>query len=112
MILYSMSLNGSNIGIKIHTLSDSSGYYVIGRNGSGVSSICKYILTSSTSALCQQIANLNSFSYGQLKISDTEYFVLNYNSADYSLYFFKFTFSMTRVDWANKMLWSSGVWLL
>ena len=88
MILYSASLDGSGLGIKIHILSDSSGYYVIGRNGSGVSSICKYILTSSTSALCQQIANFHSFSYGQLKISDTEYFVLNYDSANYPMYFF------------------------
>ena len=110
-LTFSSFLNGLSHGIKIHLLSDGSGYYVTGRDGSNRANIWKYLFSSPSSSGCQQISNFLYFAYGQLKISDSSMFVLGVQpSSPYQLHLYKHTFGSTSPDWSLKLSWPSGTW--
>ena len=50
--------------------------------------------------------------YGQVKISDSSFFMLGYGVSPFPLHFYRITFGSTSPDWADKMLCSSGSWTL
>ena len=89
-------------------MDDNSGYFIIGYDASNVASICKYIFSSSSSQ-CQSITNIKT-GYAQLMISSTQFFVLGTSTSTSDLYMYKLTFSVTTVNWANKILCPSGSW--
>ena len=91
-------------------LADLSGYFIIGYDSStSFAKSCKYTFLTS-SAQCQKINNIN-LGYGHLMISNSQFFVLGTaNSSPYQLRMYKITFSLTSVDWANKISCSSGGW--
>ena len=71
--------------------------------------ISKYLFSSSTSSQCQKMSNLASFAFGQLKLSDTSFFLLkNQPPYPYSLHFYKITFASTAPDMALTMACPSG----
>ena len=110
-LTFSSFLNGISHDIKIHLLSDGSGYYVTGADSSGRSNIWKYLFSSPSSSVCQQISNFNGYAYGQLKISDSSMFVLGVHpSSPYQLHLYKHTFGNTSPDWSLKLSWPSGTW--
>ena len=48
---------------------------------------------------------------GQLKITDTQYFMMNNDhSSPYNLFIYKITFGSTSVNWAKTMICPSGSW--
>ena len=96
--------------IKIHVLSDDSGYYVFGKDNTSIANIWKYLFSSSTSAQCQKIIKFSNNAYGQLKLSDTSFFLLGNDPSTFVLHMYRITFSSTTPDWANKMNCSSGSW--
>ena len=105
---FSSFLNGLSIDIKIHSISDSSGYYITGRDISQIPNIWKYLFSSPTSCQCQQITNFFQNAYGQLKLSDTTFFMLGVHpSPTYQLHLYKLSFSNTSLDWALKQAWPS-----
>ena len=73
---------------------------------SGYSIVWKCIFSESTWT-CQQLTFLKSLLYGQLKISDSQYFFLSIDST-YSLFFTKMTFGNSAADWSNTIAWPSG----
>ena len=110
---FSSFLNGGSADIKIHLLSDGSGYYVTGRDSSGRANIWKYLFSSPSSSGCQQISNFNSYAYGQLKISDSSMYMLGVDpSSPYQLHLYKHTFGGTSPDWSLKLSWPSGTWII
>ena len=85
--------------VKTHILSDNSGYYVIINDSSRNTYIIKYVFSGST-ANNQQISSINYLTYGQLMISDTEFFFVGSDvNSPYSLYFYKIKFQSTSADW-------------
>ena len=92
------------------TLSDNSGYYVSGTDGSTKVTFCKYLFSSSTSASCQQLTNIVTYAFGQLKLSDTQIFLTGTDSSNYNLHLYKITFTNTSPDWAMKIVCSSSPW--
>ena len=69
------------------------------------------MFSSPATSQCQQIPNFNAFVFGQLKLSDNNYFMIGYDAlSPYSLHFYKHTFGNTFPDWSLKMLWPSGTW--
>ena len=107
---YSSFLNGHSHDILIHLLSDNLGYYITGADSSGIANIWKYIFSILSTWQWQQINSFNNYAFGQLKISDTQFFFLSDDPSTHSLHFYKFTFSSTSPDWADKLAWSSGAW--
>ena len=73
--------------------------------------IIKILYTfSSSSTQCQKITNIY-MGYGQLMISNNQFFVLGLpTSGPKSLKMFKITFSSTAVDWANQIVCTSETW--
>ena len=69
------------------------------------------MFTSSSSSACQQISNFNQYAFGQLKISDSNMFMLgSHPSSPYQLHLYKHTFGSTSPDWSLKLSWPSGIW--
>ena len=69
------------------------------------------MFSSSSNSGCQQISNFNTFSNGELKISDSSMFVLGIDpSSPYQLHLYKHTFGNTSPDWSLKLSWPSGTW--
>ena len=90
-------------------MSDSSGYYFIGKDSStSVATLCKYIFSPS-SAQCQPVTGINT-GYGHLMLSDTQFFLLGVDSL-YQLQMYKITFGSTSVNWANKIMCSFSAWV-
>ena len=89
-------------------MSDNSGYYYAAKDGSNYVTICKYLFSSSTSASCQQLTNFSQRAYGQLKLSDTQFFTYAHDPSTYDLHFYKFTFANTSPDWSMKILCTSN----
>ena len=108
--LYSTGISGSNRDIKTWPLADLSGYFVIGLDSStSIAKICKYTFSSST-AQCQTINNMRN-GYGHLMISNNQFFVLSItDESSKNLQMYKITFSLTSVNWANQIIWTSGAW--
>ena len=109
--MYSSILNGYSYDIKVHPLSDDSGYYIIGKDSSNIASIWKYLYSSPSSTQCQQIFNFQNYAFGQLKISDTSFFFLGNDPLSFHLHLYRFTFSNTTPDWASLLHCASGSWV-
>ena len=110
-IKFSGSFDGRSDDTKIFTLTDDSGYYVTGKDSSNLANIWKYLYSSSLNAQWQQITHFSKFVYGQLKLSDTEFFMLSNDPVTaYPLHFYKFKFSLTSPTWAMSMPCSESVW--
>ena len=58
----------------------------------------------SASAQCQVISSLSTYAFGQLKLSDADYFFIGFDASTNDLHFYKVTFGNTAVGWTNKML--------
>ena len=68
-----------------------------------------YLFSSSTSVQWQIFDNFNFYSYGQLKLSDTSFFVLGYDPLPTSsLHLYRLTFSSLTPDWALTMVCQSA----
>ena len=111
ILIYSSFLNGQSFDIKIHLLSDSSGYYVSGADSSNRANIWKYIFSSPTTSQCQKFSTFSYYAFGQLKLSDTTLFILGTNPASpYQLQLCKHTFGNLSPDWSLKLSWPIGAW--
>ena len=77
---------------------------------SGNPYICRF--TGGSSANWQGISILNQYAYGNLKISDSQYFMIGSQPSLYHLHFLKITFGNTNIDWDNKMLCLGGTWAM
>ena len=91
-------------------LSDNSGYYVSGQDSSTRVTFCKYLFSSSTSASCQQLTNVITGVFGQLKLSDTQIFIIGGDFSAYNFHMYKMTFANTSPDWAMKIVCPSTSW--
>ena len=107
-MVYSSNLDAESDDIRIHILSDDSGYYVFGQDSSSIANIWKYLFASTSTAQCQSIPNFQSFAFGALKLSDTSFFVLSNSPSTFSLHIYKLTFSSSSPDWSSKLLCSSS----
>ena len=106
----SSSVNGQDLDLKTHPLSDNSGYFLILKLiSSGKVNIWKYLFSTSTSAQCQELSVLNGYGKAQVKISDSQFFFLATDTTSpYPLHMIKVTFGATTTSWSNKLLCSSG----
>ena len=93
-------------------LSDNSGYYIMGPSSATYRlNICKYQFDPSFNSYWQEISFTYGFGYGQLSFADGHFFALgNSDSNGLHLYFTKFAFGNTSVDWRSKMDWSTASW--
>ena len=92
-------------------LSGSSGYYITGMDSLGKANIWKYLLSTLSSCSCYQISNFSGFAYGQLRLSDTSFFMLGFNpSPSFKLHFYKYTFGNLSPDWSLTQACSSSGW--
>ena len=111
LMFYSSILDGSSSDIKMHVISDDSGYYVIGGDSSLIPNICKYLFSTPSISQCQQLPNLYQFAYGQLKLTESSYFFLSVSPlSPYPLRFYRVTFASLSPDWSAKLPCSSGTW--
>ena len=97
--------------MKIFPFADSSGYIFNGFDSSApnYAKLCKYTFSTS-SAQCQTMTGVNT-GYGAIMLSSTQYFIFGAETiSPYSFHMHKITFSNTSVDWANKIVCSSGTW--
>ena len=109
--LYSSFLIGFWYDIKTHLLSDGSGYYITGSDTSPRGNIWKYLFTSPTTTQCQKIIDVQSFLYGQIKLSEVSFFMIGLGyPAPNSLHIYKHTFGNSSPDWSLTMAWPSGTW--
>ena len=90
--------------MKIHLLSDNSGYLIIAKDVINRLYIWKY---KSPTLTCQTSSILQSFAQGQLKLSDSKLFFFETDSA-YTLHFCQITFGNSAADWSKKMTCPSG----
>ena len=91
--------------LKIHLLSDNSGYYVLGGDVTNKASIWKYLFSSSITADCQQIPSFRDYPYWQLKITDSSFFIIGRDpAAEYDLHIYTFTFAQTSPTWSSRMV--------
>ena len=92
-------------------MSDVSGYYVSGIDSSLLANIWKHLFSSTSTYQCQQISNFQSYAFGQIKLSDSIFFMLGYHpSSPYPLHLYKFTFGSTSPLWSLTMTCPSGIW--
>ena len=70
----------------------------------------RYLFSSPTTSQCQKITNFESNSHGELKISDSSYFMIGNDPITYDLHFYRIIFANTSPVWADKMLCQSGTW--
>ena len=95
--------------MSTHILSDGSGYYIIGQDSNLMPYLWKYLFTALISAQCQEISIFNGFAYGQLKVTDSQFFLTGYEPApNFHLKIIKITFGNTAVDWGNKIICTGG----
>ena len=105
-------MDGSSESVKIFTLSDSSGYFISGRNIALNSALVwRYIISASPLTSCQAISTFGTFAKDYYKISDSQLFLIGSEpSSPYSLLLYKYAFGNTFTDWVSKMSWQSGIW--
>ena len=70
--------------------------------------IWKYLIENST-WVCKILSSIKSNFYGQLMLSDNEFFFLVFDSA-ISIRFIKMTFGNSVTDWSVKTVCNSGSW--
>ena len=70
-----------------------------------------YIFATTSSSLCQEISNISYYTYGQMKLSDTTFYMLGIDIfTPRNLHFYKLTFSNLSPTWALKLSWPLGTW--
>ena len=89
--------------MRIHPLSDSSGYYVTGADSSNKANICKYLFSSPTSSQCQKLSSFEYYSYGSFQLSDSTFFLISNDPATYALHFYMHSFSSVSPIWSDTM---------
>ena len=111
-IIYSSFINGNAYNVKIHLLSDGSGYYITGyETPANKANLWKYLYSSPSTSQWQQITNFSQYAFGQLKLSDTSIFMLGIDSSfPTSLHMYKLTFGNTSPAWALTMACPIGIW--
>ena len=68
-----------------------------------------YLFVSSTVSQCQQITNFNSYGYGQLRLAETEFFMLGVDPlSPYILHLYKIAYGEASPAWALKLACPSG----
>ena len=96
--------------VKIYPLSDSSGYYAVVQDiSTSTATILRHIFTESNSII-QNIPSFSKYAYDQLKITDTQFFLVGLDPIYSHLLFYKVTFLSTAVNWANKIECVNGPW--
>ena len=110
--LDSSSLNGESDDVRIHILSNNTGYYIIGTSNAMRAVIWRYLFANFPRASCQEISSISYFAYGQLMLSDSEIFLLGMGAiaSPHPLQMLKLTFGRSSTDWINKINWSSRTW--
>ena len=90
---------------KIHWLSDSSGYFIIGyKAGVSHATIWKLLFSNPNSSQWQELSGMSEYAFGQLMLNDNQfYFVTGIHVSGNSLYFVKFTFGSAYTDWVNTL---------
>ena len=59
----------------------------------------------------QEASTLGGYPYNQIMFNDSELFFISTESASpYNLQMYKITFSITSVNWANKISWPTASW--
>ena len=81
-----------------------------GKDGTSIANIWKYLYSTPTSSQCQKLTNFSSHAYGQLKLSDTTFFLIGLDPSSYDLHLYKLEFSSVSPTWALKLACSSS-WL-
>ena len=106
---YSQNIYGTSDDIRIHLISDNSGYFLFGTDNMFKTYICRYLFSNPTEYSYQRIEILKGYMNGQIMLSDNEFFALGLgNNTPSPLDFFKFTFGSSSIDWIYKMIWSSS----
>ena len=104
---------GNSNDIKLHPLSDSSGFYSIGANSNRKAFIWKHLLSNLSSSECQLVSSDNDAVYNQFMISDQEFLLfLSDYASPFTLHFHKITFSNLISDWSNMMAWPTSAWIV
>ena len=70
-----------------------------------------YLFSSSSSAQWQQIAKFGNYAYGQLKLSDTIFFMLGSDPSSYDLHFYKLSFGSLSPEFSLKLACTLGTWV-
>ena len=101
-----------DFNLKVHLLSDGTGYYVISKSNS-VSKvmICKYLFSSPSTALCQSCSNTNSYNFIQLYFGNNQFYLMTKEmTTSVDLLMCKFTYGDTSVSWAKSILCPGALW--
>ena len=97
--------------MKIHVLSDNSGYIFIDNLGTSSSPyICKYLFNQNSIEIWQEINLISLYTYGLLMLDDSHLYFIGVDPTSSNMGFYKITFGNTNWDWANVMACSSGTW--
>ena len=88
---------------------DNDGFFINGYS-SGNSMLCRY--TFSTSIAEWQVISNVEFNLSQLMISQNQFILVGGSLANRNIQIYKLTFSSTSVDWANKVVCTSGSWFI
>ena len=103
-IIYSSNIFGTIHDIRIHILSDDSGFIFIAQKLSSQNPyFCKQIVTPSLSIECKEITTIYYCGFGSLKITDDVYFFSATDTTTYNLHYYKMKFSSGSVEKASVM---------
>ena len=97
--------------IKIHLLSDNSGYFILSSKYPTLQlNIWKYIFSNPTNAQCQNIPSILDYPQGQLMLDDNQFFFIGVDSSSKKSHFFKISYSQQTTDWVKMMACSPSDW--
>ena len=97
--------------IKIHLLSDNSGYFILSSKYSTSELIIwKHVFSNPTDSQCQNMSPIPNYPYGQLMLNDSQFFFIGVDSSSKNAHFFKITYSQQTTDWVNMMACYPSNW--
>ena len=79
-----------------------------GKDGTSLANIWKYLYSTPASSQWQKLTNFSSYAYGQLKLSDTTFFLIGLDPSSYDLHLYKHEFSSVSPTWALKLACTSS----
>ena len=104
ILFYSANIFGVIHDIRIHILSDDSGFIFIAQKSSSENPyFCKQIMTPSQSIECKAITTIHYWGFGSLKITDDVYFLSATDTTTYNLHYYKMKFNSGSVEKASVM---------
>ena len=108
--IISSNIKTNSDDIKIHTISDNSGYFIISfLTSTNFVNVCKYVFSVPSTSQCQEIVSIKQYAYGQLEIADGQFYFVGIDpTSPFPLYLNKITFGSNAADWSNKMACWSG----